>query len=194
MLSGLIGAVRVIPNLTTITPTISSRFSAAPIRFTFRRTSRGCVRERSALESSDLRSTRATGSSMTASSCSYRGSFPSRCPNTFDTGVAMNDGPAWNQVDELQVLLDRFSRMRSANASACTPIKCFPTRRGGSSRPGSNTAGETWTACPPRDNGPTQPWLVLQNYQRHLLQVGYVDALIGRVLHTLDRAGSTSDR
>ena len=33
-----------------------------------------------------------------------------------------------------------------------------------------------------------EPWLVLQNYQRYLLQVGYVDGVIGRVLRRLDRA------
>ena len=32
-------------------------------------------------------------------------------------------------------------------------------------------------------------WLVEQAYQRHLLQVGYVDSLLGRVLRTLEREG-----
>ncbi len=33
------------------------------------------------------------------------------------------------------------------------------------------------------------PWLTLQGYQRFLLQVGYVDRMIGDVLRTLDRGG-----
>jgi len=32
-------------------------------------------------------------------------------------------------------------------------------------------------------------WLVLQGYQRHLLQVGYVDSLLGRFLDRLERTG-----
>ena len=45
-------------------------------------TTRDCVREASARGRSGRASARATGSSRTASTCSYRGSSPSRCPST----------------------------------------------------------------------------------------------------------------
>ena len=41
----------------------------------------------------------------------------------------------------------------------------------------------------PAEYWTTESWPVLQNYQRYLLQVGYVDGLIGRVLRRLDREG-----
>jgi hypothetical protein len=41
----------------------------------------------------------------------------------------------------------------------------------------------------PQEYWQDDAWLVLQGYQRHLLQVGYVDRLLGRLLRSLEREG-----
>jgi len=41
----------------------------------------------------------------------------------------------------------------------------------------------------PDEHWDDEPWLVLQGYQRHLLQVGYVDRLLGRLVRRLEREG-----
>jgi Sulfatase len=39
----------------------------------------------------------------------------------------------------------------------------------------------------PDEHWDDEPWLVLQGYQRHLLQVGYVDRLLGRLMRRLEQ-------
>ena len=80
----------------------------------------------------------------------------------------------------------RAARRRT---SCSTPISCCLTRRGGTSRREPSTTGERLDGWYPAEYWDDEPWLVLQGYQRYLLQVGFVDTLVGRVLRTLDEAG-----
>ena len=105
-----------------------------------------------------------------------------------DRVVPFTDLLAYNRFGELDGMLDEFSRSRTEKVLLYThqllphaPWRFFPS---GAQYDATHVDGlyatEYWA---------DEPWLVLQGYQRYLLQVGYVDAFIGRVLRTLDRAG-----
>jgi hypothetical protein len=105
-----------------------------------------------------------------------------------DRVVPFTDLLAYNRFGELDGMLDEFSRSRTEKVLLYShqllphaPWRFLPS---GAQYDGTHVDGlyatEYWA---------DDPWLVLQGYQRYLLQVGYVDAFLGRVLRTLDRAG-----
>jgi Sulfatase len=114
--------------------------------------------------------------------------FPASLSGHVDGDVPVMNEPAYNRVDELQIMLDELSLSRTENVLFYNhqllphaPYRFFPSGAE-YNRDGLDgwIVGEYWD---------DQPWLVLQGYQRYLLQVGFVDTLIGRVLRTLDQAG-----
>ena len=142
------------------------------------------------------RSTLATGYRLGEDSINslVRRTFPPSLTGHVDGDVARLIEPDYDRVDELQAMLDELSFGTTENILFYNhqllphaPYRYFPsgTEYNRERLDGwSVTENEYWE---------DQPWLVLQGYQRYLLQVGFVDTLIGRVLRASSTRACTTD-
>jgi hypothetical protein len=185
ILSGLIGRARGVPNLHNHPDNLFTLLGASYSLHVEENITRLCPRRECPRA---RRSTLGTGYGLFSDSIELLlpRILPQSLSEHIDRYVAVMDGPAYNRVDELEVLLDEFSHSKSTEALLYShqllphaPWRFFPSGAGYGGGSMDVLSKEQWA-----DN----PWLVLQNFQRYLLQVGYVDAVIGRVLRTLDRA------
>jgi hypothetical protein len=105
-----------------------------------------------------------------------------------NSDISMPNGPSSRSSNDLQMLLGEISRSEAENVLFFThqllphaPWRFFPS--------GAEYDFRHLDGWFPTEYWADDPWLVLQGYQRHLLQVGYVDSMVGRVLRRLDREG-----